>query len=355
MRSMRRRPFLLLLLLLASCAGEGTPQLRPPKLAPAAGPRRAERVVLISIDGLRPDAIEKAPAPNLLRLMERGASCPKAQTIRPSVTLPSHTSMLSGLAYENHRVTWNNWRAGHFGLPTVFSVAAQAGLPSAMFFAKEKFHFLAHPQAVSHVFGPPAPSKPPPDDDYADPEWVAWKIKSEEAVAKKLPPPPPLRPSAPISPRPWQSRFLAESIARAFTAGWTEHGWPLTFVHFAEPDTAGHRRGWMSLDYLDSVRKADRAVGAILDAIEASGRAATTAVLVTADHGGSGNGHWAFLNPDKPEHVTIPWICAGPGIPAGLRIDRVVKTADTAPTILGLLGLGAPEDLDGRAVGEVLR
>jgi arylsulfatase A-like enzyme len=308
--------------------------------------------VVISIDGLRPDAIEKAPAPNLLRLIERGAYCPKAETIRPSVTLPSHTSMLSGLAYRNHGVTWNGWRAGHFGHPTVFSVAAQAGLGTAMFFAKEKFYFLAHPQAVSFVFGPPIPNRPPPDDDYADPEWVAYRIKVEEATAKKLPPPPPL---PPLTPRPWASRFYAESIARAFAAAWTEHAWPLTFVHLAEPDTAGHARGWMSLDYLNAVRKADRAVGSILDAVDASGRSATTAFLVTADHGGSGTGHWAFLNPDKPEHVTIPWICAGPGVPAGLRIDRVVRTFDTAPTVLGLLGLGAPEDFDGRAVGEVFR
>jgi arylsulfatase A-like enzyme len=346
----------LLLLLLSSCAADGTtPELLPPKLSAPPGPARAERVVVISIDGLRPDAIEKAPAPNLLRLIERGAYCAKAQTIRPSVTLPSHTSMLSGLEYRRHGVTWNGWRPGHFGHPTVFSVAAQAGLGTAMFFAKEKFRYLAHPQAVAWSYGPPIPARAPPDDDYADPAFVAWRTKSEEAAAKKQPPPPPLRPSARPEPKPWASKYLAESIARAFAAEWPRQGWPLSFVHFAEPDTAGHARGWMSIDYLDAVRKADRAVGRLLDTIEAEGRTASTAVIITADHGGSGSGHWLFLNPEKPENVTIPWICVGPGVPAGLRIERVIRTPDTAPTALAFLGLGAPEGIDGRAVAEVLR
>src|SRR5262245_29542499 len=132
-----RRALPLLLPLLFSCASEPeAPALVPPKLTAAPPAHRAERVVVISVDGLRPDAIEKAPAPTLLRMIERGASCPTAETIRPSVTLPSHTSMLTGLDYRRHGVTWNNWRPGHIAHPTVFSVAAQAGLGTALFCAK---------------------------------------------------------------------------------------------------------------------------------------------------------------------------------------------------------------------------
>ena len=46
--------------------------------APPPGEPRAERVVLISIDGLRPDAIDAAGAQTLKRLIERGAYCAKA-------------------------------------------------------------------------------------------------------------------------------------------------------------------------------------------------------------------------------------------------------------------------------------
>ena len=71
--------------------------------------------------------------------------------------------------------------------------------------------------------------------------------------------------------------------------------------------------------------------------------------------GGSGAGHYRWLDPDKSENVTIPWICVAPGVPAGLKIERVIRTYDTAPTALSLIGLGAPEGIDGRPVEEVLR
>src|SRR5687768_8458441 len=87
---------------------------------------KAEHVVIVSIDGLRPDAIEKAEAANLLALIKQGAYCAKAQTVVPSVTLPSHTSMLTGLDYKRHGVTWNVYRKGSIALPTVFSVAKDA-------------------------------------------------------------------------------------------------------------------------------------------------------------------------------------------------------------------------------------
>jgi hypothetical protein len=42
-------------------------------------------------------------------------------------------------------------------------------------------------------------------------------------------------------------------------------------------------------------------------------------------------------------------------VPEGLKIDRVIRTYDTAPTALNFLGLGAPAGIDGKAVEEVLR
>src|SRR5687768_4085146 len=56
--------------------------------------RRSEHVVIISLDGLRPDAIDKFGARTLQRLMREGTYTLNAQTILPSKTLPSHTSML---------------------------------------------------------------------------------------------------------------------------------------------------------------------------------------------------------------------------------------------------------------------
>ena len=337
-----------LLAALSACAepDEGTPVLKPVSLEQAPGPARAKHVVIISIDGLRPDALEEAPAPTLLRLIREGAFCPKAETIRPSITLPSHTAMLTGLDYARHGVSWNNFRAGHIGHPTVFAVATQTGASAAMFFAKEKFHYLAHPETVALAVGPPPPNRIPPREDYNDPDFVAMRQQMEEGAARR--PATRTRSSAPKDPL-----TTAEGVSRAFAARWPSQAFPLTFVHFGDPDRAGHSRGWMGLDYLDAVRQADAGVERILDTLREAGTLEDTAVIVTADHGGSGYGHYSFLSPNRAENVTIPWICVGPGVPRGLRIDRVVRTYDTAPTALAFLGLGAPEGIDGRIVSEV--
>lgn len=363
---MSRSLFASLLLALAACESVpdsgGTPELAAPTLTPPPVAAKAKRVVVISIDGLRPDAIEAAPAPSLLSMIRRGAYCAKAETIRPSITLPSHTSMLSGLDYKRHGVSWNNYRPGHFRHPSVFTVTAQAGKSTAMFFSKDKFAYLAHPQAVTWTYGNPVPDPIPPMEDYNDLAWVERRQKyyeeNERRAEAKLPPlPDPDKPKnpPPSKPKPSEHRTSAENIARAFERDWPAGGWAMTFVHVREADSAGHARGWMGLDYMNAVRVTDRAVGRILDAIRDSGQADTTAVILSADHGGSGRDHYKIFDPDKKEHVTIPWICVGPGVPAGLRIDRIVRTFDTMPTALAFLGLGAPEGIDGKAVLEVLK
>src|SRR5689334_12837495 len=58
--------------------------------------RVSDHVVVVSIDGLRPDAIARFKAPTLTRLMHEGRYSLSAQTISLSLTLPSHTSMLTG-------------------------------------------------------------------------------------------------------------------------------------------------------------------------------------------------------------------------------------------------------------------
>ncbi|HEY8174061.1 MAG TPA: alkaline phosphatase family protein, partial [Gemmatimonadaceae bacterium] len=70
--------------------------------------RVTDHVIVISIDGLRADAIHKYHAPTIERLMREGRYSLTAQTINTSLTLPSHTSMLTGVPETVHGVTWNS-------------------------------------------------------------------------------------------------------------------------------------------------------------------------------------------------------------------------------------------------------
>ena len=111
----------------------------------APGPGLTRNVVLVSIDGLRPDAIETFGATTLQRLMKEGSYTLKAKTIMPSKTLPSHTSMLTGQPPERHGVLWNNVATADsdsVDLPNIFSVARTSGYSTAAFFSKAKFQPL---------------------------------------------------------------------------------------------------------------------------------------------------------------------------------------------------------------------
>lgn len=97
--------------------------------------------------------------------------------------------------------------------------------------------------------------------------------------------------------------------------------------------------------YRHYVRRADAAVAAILAALVASGRAERTLVVLWTDHGdgmgahGLATKHTAFYE----EVVRVPLIVAGPGVPAGQRIDGTLASlTDLLPTLCGLLGLAAP-------------
>src|SRR5690606_10390584 len=90
----------------------GAPTIAPSPALAAVTPARAvtDHVIVISIDGLRADAIEKAGATTLQRLMREEAHSLEAETILPRITLPSPTSMLTGATPEMHGVLWNDER-----------------------------------------------------------------------------------------------------------------------------------------------------------------------------------------------------------------------------------------------------
>jgi arylsulfatase A-like enzyme len=270
--------------------------------APVADRAVTEHVIVISIDGLRADAIERAGAGTLQRLMAEGAYSLEATTILPSITLPSHTSMLTGATPEMHGVLWNDERVEEMGIietPTMFGVARQAGYRTAAFFAKPKFHHLMVPGSL----------------DYAQ---------------------------APDGNGRWYVGHTAESVER-----YLDRERPnLMFVHIGEPDYAGHTIGWGSLVYRWAVRRADGAVGRILrKADEAFGEGNYT-VIVTADHGGHGRTHGT----DAVQDVTIPWIAWGKGVAGGTVLPSGIRTFDTAATALGMLGLELPVAHAGRPV-----
>jgi len=71
----------------------------------AAAPRPAAgvaRVVIISVDGLRPDLLLRGRTPAIANLMQHGSYTLAARTIVEGYTVPSHVSMLTGVVPSRH-------------------------------------------------------------------------------------------------------------------------------------------------------------------------------------------------------------------------------------------------------------
>jgi len=107
-------------------------------------------VVIVSVDGLRPDALAKSDAPNIQALAARGAYTWEARTIMPSNTLPSHVSMLTAYPPEVHRILWDEYLPfrGRLTVPTLFSAARAAGMRTVMVVGKNKFDYFRDTGAV---------------------------------------------------------------------------------------------------------------------------------------------------------------------------------------------------------------
>ena len=269
------------------------------------GAPRADHVFIISIDGGKPAVIAQSDMPVLKQLAGEGACTWAANTIFPSLTLPSHTSMLTGVSPDKHHVLWNSWkpRKGVVGVPTVFAEAKNAGFSTAMFVGKEKFRHLVQPGTV---------------DEF---EFSQVQSKKSPTVV---------------------SRIVANGAARSIL----EHKPNLCFIHFTDPDDTGHKYGWVSPEQVKAISEVDAALAEILKAIEIAGIRDQSVLIITADHGGHGKTHGR----NTPEDMHIPWIAWGKNVKSGFTIAGPVNTCDTAATALWLLGVPVPESFDGKPV-----
>jgi arylsulfatase len=97
--------------------------------------------------------------------------------------------------------------------------------------------------------------------------------------------------------------------------------------------------------YLNCHLDVDRHIGAVLDALEASGQADNTIVIFTADHGEQGGAHHLRQKGSVAfqESVNVPLVIADPRHPGGGRTDAVGSHLDLVPTILAFAGLSEAE------------
>ena len=256
----------------------------------------SQHVFIVSFDGGKPAVMQKSAMPVLFDMAKTGAASWNAQTVLPSITLVSHTSMLTGVQPAKHKILWNTWipANGLVKVPTVFQLARNTGYTTGLFAGKEKFRHLNVPNTI---------------DEFQIPAYNAQIVA--DAAAK----------------------YIIEKKPN------------LCFIHFADSDGTGHEFGWGSPEQIKAFADEDAALKTLRDAVEKAGIAKDSTFILSADHGGHDKTHGS----DSPEDMTIPWIAWGAGVKTG-AITAPISTCDTAATALWLLDVPVPDDWDGKPV-----
>jgi arylsulfatase A-like enzyme len=347
--------------------------------APRTPPRRS--LLLVTIDTLRSDRLgaygnPRVLTPTLDRLATRGVSFANATSQIPS-TLPSHASILTGRYPTAHGVHDNGVYLLDPSETTLAELLTAEGYETAAFVSAfvldRRFGldqgFARYGDRMEDAL---RRGEAPAFDAAANPVtqwWVgswfgAYQRRAESAVREAAEW---LRTrGGAAAGRPfflWVHLFdphepydapapLGSMYDRAY--GGLIDG---TGVAFAAARAAGSATAadiaHMRARYDAEVTYADRSLGALLDTLAAMGLAGETIVAVTADHGeGMGEHDYYFEHGSRlwEPLLRVPLVIAGPGLPRGTIADGRVRSVDLFPTLLDLLGVAAPEGIDGVAL-----
>ena len=252
------------------------------------------KVLLISVDGMRPDALPKVA--NAQKIIAKSAYNMNAQTVIPSVTLPCHISLFHSVDPCRHGTTTNTYMPQVRPINGICEVLLKNKKRSASFFNWEELRDLSRPASLTHSY------------------FISGgKLGYDKAN--------PMTADAAIS-------FL-DSVDVDFT-----------FLYFGYPDAAGHTYGWMSNEYYDSLENSWENINRVVDSLGDD-----YTVIITADHGGHDRTHGTTL----PEDMTIPVIIYGKDFAPGETFEGA-NIKDIAPTITKLLGVEPDEEWEGKSL-----
>lgn len=109
-------------------------------------------------------------------------------------------------------------------------------------------------------------------------------------------------------------------------------------------------------EYYAIITHMDTQIGRILAALKETGQADNTWIFFTADHGLAVGHHGLFGKQNMYDHsVRVPYIVAGPGVPAGETNDQAIYLQDTMATTLDLAGVEKPDHVEFQSLLPIIR
>lgn len=245
-------------------------------------------VVLITIDGFRPDFYLDPSwgAVNLRQLMESGASAKGVTGIFPTVTFPSHTTLVTGVKPIVHGIYYNTpfepagstgawyWHYEAIKSPTLWKVFRQQGLSTASVLwpvtAGAPIDYN-----VADIWDAGNSDRREPTRRYCTPKGL-WEELEQNATGRM---------DANDFNLDKDYLSMDENIARM--AGYIIRRYKPSFtaVHLPAVDHAEHADGRDGEQVRRAIAGADRSVRTIIEGIDKAGLRDSTVVIITGDHG----------------------------------------------------------------------
>ena len=258
------------------------------------------KVILVSVDGMRPDSLKNiAQAQDLIR---RSSYTLSARTVFPSVTLPCHMSMFHGVVPDRHATTTDTYTPQVRPINGLVEQLHANENTCAFFYNWEQLRDLSLPGNLDFSF------------------FFSGHGEGGYTAANK-------------------------EVTREFLRYFPKNRPDFTFLYYGEVDEAGHSHGWMGREYLSAVRASWREIFKVLAMMDSLGEEYN--IIVTADHGGHDRSHGTLMDED----MTTPIIAYGPAFKAG-RILENASIKDIPTTVAALLGAKPAKEWEGRILYE---
>jgi predicted AlkP superfamily pyrophosphatase or phosphodiesterase len=243
---------------------------------------RPEHVIMISIDGMVPDyytAPEKIGlnAPYLTLLKRAGAYADGVEGVYPTVTYPSHTSLVTGARPAVHGIVQNRifeaptdpqtkawyWYANALKTETIWTAAKKAGLTTAA---------VGWPVTVSAEIDYNSPEIYQPGESPA-----TWNLIAKYTTPGLL--------EKALGPDLGKNQSTDEKLTRISEYIIKSHKPHLLLIHLIELDGVHHRNGPRTKPGIEMAQREDGYVGRIVEATKQAGIFEKTAFFIVSDHG----------------------------------------------------------------------
>lgn len=335
-------------LALAGCVSEGARAPEEPSAAPP-------NIVLITIDTQRADSLgaygnEGKHTPNIDRLAAKGTVFERA-TSPVGTTFPSHATLLTGLNPRRHGVRYNGDRLAE-DVVTLAEILREAGYETI---ALVTYGSMVSRGGLGQGFvrtsherdGKPSHSTPP-----------ARITGMARGLLGRARPKPFLMWVHYYHPHsPYDLTEHAKEHLEGYDGPFKDGASVDAFYRLKKKRVSKEDRKALRALYDGETSVADEAVGAIVDTLEKTGLARNTIVVVTSDHGELLGEHGDIGHgPRLWEPVLhVPLVIYDPRNEEARRVATRVGLVDVTPTLLDLVGLSAPEGVDGRSVAPAMR